>query len=259
MSDRNELFPFPAQADESSDQLNQGDKAALPSFPQQSIDTEAPLSQDEIVELRKIMQLFRENNPEKLISTFSVENDEEVESIEPPPSQLFSAKTSPATQPDLSLKEEISKVLKLTSGTDELDKTICDDLVSVLFEIHDKKLLLNLFAAINSAFPMKFFLRNGTPEQKIFALAAVGDKFFHSISGLVFPQRKRLVKVIARYLSEISVSFSFIQMEGENFNPQYHERVPGSSSSSRIIKEMRGFLIVGKDNSQVIRISPVLT
>jgi hypothetical protein len=48
-------------------------------------------------------------------------------------------------------------------------------------------------------------------------------------------------------------------MEGENFNPQYHERVPGSSSSSRIIKEMRGFLIVGKDNSQVIRISPVLT
>ncbi len=262
MSDRNELFPFPEQSDGESGHSDIAAKKSLPSFPGSESSSKSELSTEEILELRKIMQLFRENSSDKILSSFTSENEDEEndqEEIEPPILPAFNESLTNLTDSSFDFQKEAIQLIKSSSSREELDKTTFDNLISILEEINDKSLFLHLFTAISGSFPIKQCLRNGTPEQKIFALSAIGDRFFQSISGLVFPQRKRLIKAIGKYFTEVSVSFSFIQMEGENFNPQYHERVPGSSATGRVIKEMRGFLVVGKENSQITRISPVLT
>lgn len=109
-----------------------------------------------------------------------------------------------------------------------------------------------LITAILGIFPCKRFIRHGTPEQKLFVLKCLSDRFLENIAGLKFTGRKKLLKIITKYLSEVSENYNFISMEGEPFKPTFHERVPGSSSSGLTIKEMRGFLVVDSRTNRVI-------
>ncbi len=119
-----------------------------------------------------------------------------------------------------------------------------------------QKILITAFLGL---FPCKRFIRHGTPEQKLFVLKTLSDRFLENIAGLKFQERKKLLKLIAKYLSEVSENYSFIPMEGEPFKPMFHERVAGSSSSGLIIKEMRSFLIVDSSSNHIIYTGLVLS
>ncbi len=90
-------------------------------------------------------------------------------------------------------------------------------------------------------------------------LITLGERFLQQLAGVIFAERKRLLKTVARYLSEVSENCSFIQMEGETFNPQYHERAPGSMPSGKSIREMHGFLVTSRSSNQVVKPALVLT
>jgi len=179
----------------------------------------------------------------------------------PPASGTFNSSPAPLSkQHDSeprgeSLLDLFSSNLVTTGFENETHKT----LLELLREIDDSNLINRLILAIAAAFPVRDALRHGTPEQKLFALNAMGDKFLAGVSGLQFPQRKPLIKTMGKYFSEITEFFSFLQSEGEPFNNQYHERVEGSNFSGRIVREMRGFLVVRKNSDQIIRLGLVLT
>ena len=116
-----------------------------------------------------------------------------------------------------------------------------------------------LITAFLGLFPCKRFIRHVTPEQKLFVLKTLSDRFLENIAGVKFQERKRLLKLVAKYLSDISENFTFIPMEGEPFKPIFHERVAGSSTSGFIVKEMRSFLIVDSGSNHIIYTGLVLS
>jgi hypothetical protein len=129
----------------------------------------------------------------------------------------------------------------------------------ILKTISDNRVLVKIWGAANSLLPVKSNLRHGTPDQKLFMLITLGERFLQQLAGVIFAERKRLLKTVARYLSEVSENCSFIQMEGETFNPQYHERAPGSMPSGKSIREMHGFLVTSRSSNQVVKPALVLT
>ncbi|MFZ5953436.1 MAG: hypothetical protein ACOYXC_22225, partial [Candidatus Rifleibacteriota bacterium] len=130
---------------------------------------------------------------------------------------------------------------------------------ALLSEIDNDSSFIRIFAALAGIFPLRKCLRHGTPEQKLFSAIALSDRFLAGISGEQFAGRKRLLKAVGTYFSALSEKYNFLAMENENFSPQYHERIPGSSATGRTIREMQGFLVVHKDTNQIVRTGMVLT
>ncbi|MFZ2956954.1 MAG: hypothetical protein WA705_08705 [Candidatus Ozemobacteraceae bacterium] len=144
----------------------------------------------------------------------------------------------------------------LSSPSDEEAKNAWK---AALEDIQDLPMMLTVWGHLAGIFPVREFLRHGTPEQRLFTLMALGDRFLTGITGLAFSGRPALIQAVASYLSDVSECATFFAMEGDPFNNQHHERVPGSSPSGRMVREMRGFLVVRRGNNQIIRLGRVWT
>lgn len=268
MNTNNDLFPFPGQND--NDDAEVVVKPDLPVFPPDA-DTANRLTPHEISQVRKIIEVFAKIDPEKLL-----EKEQNQASVIEPELPAFplprpEAAPAPATEPlakseteiattaSSELRQSMLKFLDAVSLSEIWEIQTRTDLKVILDEIENNNCFATVFAAITGVFPARKCLRHGTPDQKLFALIAISDRFLTTISGQIFPGRKKLLKSIGAYLSAISEHYSFIQMENETFSPQYHERIQGSSSTGRTIREMHGYLVVGKDNKQVVRTGLVLT
>lgn len=257
MSKPEELFPFPP-------------------FPAEkpaggaAVKSETTLTAEEVGEVRTLLGLLRSG---KLSPAVPVSKEDADPFAAPPPLPAPSQK-SPASDalqlkdPNVLIPESVSAgelrdlllrfaETRQTSAAWEIE--VRASLKSILTNIKDQYQFVQIFVAMAEVFPIREHLRHGTPEQKLFALNVLGDRFFQTLSGVFFPQRKELVKTIARYLSETSELFTFIAMEGEPFNNQFHERVDIAMVGGRLIKEMRGFVVCRKNSEQIVRIGRVLT
>jgi len=253
MTDNNSFFPFPV-----SDGENKEPEAAdssLPAFPDSpGLDNSSLFNESEIRDLRKLIELYRQG---KLLNNATADAAvSERSPLETASPVIAALPTQPADPSLTGLIDEIFTGM-ITSDTVEQEAKVA--FKSILAEILDHRTRLRAFAALCGIFPVRKSLRHGTPEQRLFALNAMGDRYLESMAGLHFNERKKLLKAVARYLSQISDGFNFIQMEGEAFSSQYHERVPGASAAGKTVREMHGFLIVGRDSNQVVRIGQVLT
>lgn len=268
MADNNDLFPFPF-SNEAKEPTENSD-SVLPAFPDsepekpstpQNTDHSSELTSAEVGEIRKVLDLFRHG---KLAGTAAPGSHDAVQSLEP--AKLFTEipgsipeKTVASPKPEDTSRAELIQAFEATYCPDPVENENKALLKGILNEIADSKTRLRAFANLAGLFPIKKCLRHGTPEQRLFTLIALGDRFLENMAGINFPERKKLIKAVARFLSQIAESFNFIQMEGEAFSSQYHERVAGASSAGKTVREMHGFLVVGKDNNQVVRVGQVLT
>ena len=239
MSDRNELFPFPEPKDSKKN-------SDLPSFPSDNANEEPPLSSKERKQVRNLIAKFAEEKPEPKPAL-----DHEIPVFSPENFVPQETKTTDS-------RTELLAYWQQLQATEQYETEIRDTLKKILENVADQKLFVRIFASLTAIFPLKRNLRHGTPDQKLFTLIALGDRFLQGIAGVFIPDRKLLIKTVAKYLSEVSENYSFIQMETENFSPQYHERVQGSANGSKI-REMHGFLVVAKQTNQVVRLGAVLT
>jgi len=250
MNENNQLFPFPTEQDPDQEGRNDSSATSLPAFPgaSKSID-EAPLSNEELREIRKLLAGNRKN---EVIG-------------EPLPASAFPAPATVAVRAEISnnqeknLRQHLINHWETLQLNENFELDVRRQLIEIIEGINDDAILIRIFSSVSSLLPIKSFLRHGTPEQKLFAVTTQGERFLHSIAGVNFNERKRLIKTIARYLSEVSESCSFIQMEGEPFNPQYHERAPGSMPSGKTVREMHGFLVTARSSNQVVKTALVLT
>lgn len=155
-------------------------------------------------------------------------------------------------------QQSFAELLDSCKNYDSAEAVVLNEFKEVVSKLQGtaEKTLITAFLGL---FPCKRFIRHGTPEQKLFVLKILSDRFLESIAGLKFQERKRLLKLVAKYLSEVSENYIFIPMEGEPFKPMFHERVAGSSSSGLIIKEMRSFLIVDSSSNHIIYTGLVLS
>ncbi len=251
MTESNDFFPFPVSEGENQQQTSSAE-TSLPAFPEiASADAQTSLDASEIRDLKKIIDLYRQG---KLIKT---EKSSETVAEKMPVEQASAAIIpAPVINP---LPQAIDEVLSAFFVSDSIEQEAKSAFKAILNEISDQRTRMRAFSALCGIFPAKKCLRHGTPEQRLFALTVLGDRYLESMAGLQFNERRKLLKAVARYLSQISDGFNFIQMEGEAFSSQYHERVAGASAGGKTIREMHGFLIVGRDNNQVIRIGLVLT
>ena len=252
MSESNELFPFPAMGGSES----KGESPAsseLPAFPCSEDHTaeEPPLSSDE---LRKIRRLLAGSGNQPEIARNS--------ETELPPMPLPNT-TAAAVQAEAvaanTLQQQLITQWESLNLTEAFEIEARNQFCEVLKTIGDNRVLIKVWGAANSLLPVKSNLRHGTPDQKLFMLITLGERFLQQLAGVIFAERKRLLKTVARYLSEVSENSSFIQMEGETFNPQYHERAPGSMPSGKSIREMHGFLVTSRSSNQVVKTALVLT
>jgi hypothetical protein len=251
----NELFPFPGQENEKDDE-SLTIKPDLPSFPTATTESEQ-LTATEIQQVRQLLKVFNEKNLAELLQK-QAERVQPV--IEPDSDHKLPESNRITPQPEsANFRETMFAFLDSLEISETWESETRNTLKALLNEISEEKLFIKVWGCIIGVFPAKSCLRHGTPEQKLFALIAIGDRFLQAISKVVFAGRKRVLKTIAAYLSAVSEQYNFIQMENENFSPQYHERIPGSSATGRTIKEMHGFLVVGRQNNQVVRTGRVLT
>jgi hypothetical protein len=125
--------------------------------------------------------------------------------------------------------------------------------------LEDPAAAARVISAVAGLVPMREFLRHGTPEQKLFTLNCLGDRFLNRLSGVRVPVRRELLKAAAKYLTECAENFTFLAMESEPYNNQYHERVDGASASGRTIKEQRGFVVTRRNSDAIVRLGRVLT
>jgi hypothetical protein len=253
-----ELFPFPGstQNDEDDSLTITPD---LPDFPEPSSEQKQPgeaeeLTAREIKQLRKIIEHFADSDLLK----------ENKEPTSPKPVGSNSATASPQKQPEpkppaVDYKKLLLNEISGINAEDDAAGKAKSSFANILEKINDEKILLQVFRLISGVFPIGNNLRHGTPEQKLFALTVLGDRFLKEMAGFHFSQRKDLLKTVSLYLTACSKHYKFIQMENENFSPQFHERVAGSGTGNRIIREMRGFLIVARDSNQIVRVGQVLT
>lgn len=267
MTENNDLFPFPFsnEAEKPADNTD----STLPAFPEsvsdkhaneKKPDQQSDLSPTEVSEIRKILDLYRNG---RLGGNTPVSHDS-VPSLEP--AKLFTEipgsipeKIVAKLPPEDNSRADLIQVFDATYCPDPIENDNKALFKGILAEITDSRTRLRAFASLAGLFPIKKCLRHGTPEQRLFTLIALGDRFLENMAGMAFAERKKLIKAVARFLSQIAENFNFIQMEGEAFSSQYHERVAGASSAGKTVREMHGFLVVGKDNNQVVRVGQVLT
>lgn len=250
MSESNEMFPFPAMGEPDPKSGSPASKE-LPAFPdsEDHAAEEPPLSNDE---LRKIRRLLADNQPEAA-------KKPETELPPMPLPNTAAAAVQAETIPANSLQQQLIAHWESLNLTETCEIEARSHFCEILKTISDNRVLVKIWGAANSLLPIKSNLRHGTPEQKLFLLITLGERFLQMLSGVSFGERKRLLKTTARYLSEVSENCSFIQMEGETFNPQYHERAPGSMPSGKSIREMHGFLVTSRSSNQVVKTALVLT
>lgn len=155
-------------------------------------------------------------------------------------------------------QQSFAELLETCKNYDSSEAVVLNEFKEIIAKLQgvNEKTLITAFLGL---FPCKRFIRHGTPEQKLFVLKSLSDRFLENIAGLKFQERKRLLKLVAKYLSEISDNYSFIPMEGEPFKPMFHERVAGSSASGLTVKEMRSFLIVDSSSNHIIYTGLVLS
>ncbi len=252
--------------------------------PEMSENTEVQsLTDEELIIVRKMIADYKKNSfvvpsnenieikPNSTVSNL-FETEEDVNkpvtnslfSEEPivPPSNLASESArmlfSDETVEQEDEKNDFSELLNSCKNYETSEVNILNEFKEIFskIELASKNIVLTAFLGL---FPCKRFVRHGTPEQKLFVLKCLSDRFLENISGLKFSSRKRLLKLISKYLSDTSEYYNFISMEGEPFKPTFHERVSGASSSGLIIKEMRGFLVVDNRTNHIIYTGLVLS
>ena len=214
-----------------------------------------PVSTEDVRDLHRLLEEFRSG---RLLAQHSVALTPLPVSESVPLPIPLPVPIEPLTSA-FSMGDSLLSILNQMSVSVPVEQEIRVELKRVLPEITDTGLALHVWTALAGVFPIRDCLRHGTPEQRLFALIALGDRFFQGLAGVRWSGRSELIKLVSRHLSEVSDGFSFLSMEGEPLHPQYHERVQGASSSSSQIREMRGFLIVRRQNNQVVRLGRVWT
>lgn len=254
-------------------------------------DDAMPLTQDELITIRQMISEFRKNtgifekstksetessmaeNP--IVSKFSNEdfsdlfdgnsnstedifNNETKTEKEVLPSLQSQTKIIEKTVVEkLSARQQVALVfakLKLSEPTEkEFFKSFSD-----VIEAADDAIAYQLAIAVIGLLPFKKFLRHGTPEQKLFVLKLMGDRFLDTISGTKWPDRKKFVKLAAAYLSNVSETYSFISSEGEAFKPTLHERVLGTPNQGSLIREMRSFIVCHTETKHIVYTGQVI-
>ncbi len=244
MSDNNDLFPFPPGQGENS--LKSSGEDELPPFPGLA---EPALTDEEVRDLRKMLAGFRAGQGNAAIPL------PELPAVEPAVTMAdrLEEPAKPITD------KGYGAILSSFNLSDPVEIEASGAFKEILQEMQGGDDLQKFLWSLAGIFPIKKYLRNGTPEQKLFVMNVLGDRFLQGLAGFVHPVRKKLLKAVSKFLSGTSESYSFLSMESEPFNLQYHERVPGASVSGKVIREMRGFLVVAKDNKRVIRLGQVLT
>lgn len=243
MNDKNELFPFPVFESEQPDAKTE---SSLPSFPESHQEQSAnagenSLNQQEIAELRSMLEWFRKSQTKSAQQAATI------------------AELAPHAEHDITRSSPAKWLKFVTDSEDPAIAAIAAEMVELLHTIDAENASAKVSMALTGLLPVKKFLRHGTPEQQMFALTVIGDRFLATISSVAFAERKKLLKTVAKVLSIACDKFTFIQTEGEVFNPQLHERSPQSASSGRTIREMRSFLVIETISNKVIRTSQVLT
>ena len=208
-----------------------------------------PSEKIEVKPSPNVSSLFQNEEPEVKPAATSLFSDEPVM---PPDSSKILFSDDTAEQNNGSAENHsFSELLDSCKNYDAAEADVLNEIKDIFSKI-EATAEKTLITAILGIFPCKRFIRHGTPEQKLFVLKCLSDRFLENIAGLKFTGRKKLLKVISKYLSDVSENYNFITMEGEPFKPTFHERVAGSSSSGLTIKEMRGFLVVDSRTNRVI-------
>ncbi len=270
MNNINELFPFPGADENKPAASGEVAEKNLPDFPSTANNAgenaAGPLTNDEISQVRNIIDLFKKGELAVETATKPAHKPEIEPSIfatmpEPEPAAPPAVVAAPIIQGHSveEIKQRATQIFERSECAEAFETEAKNELKTILQGIAELEVFLQVYAGLSCVFPLKMTLRHATPEQRLFALITFGDKFLKGIKGLVFAQRRQLLKAVGRYLSQVSDGFSFIQMEGETFSPQYHERVAEASTSGRTVREMHGYLVVGKQNNNVVRIGMVLT
>ncbi|MBI3038379.1 hypothetical protein HYY75_04895 [bacterium] len=213
------------------------------------------LSFEEIKDLRILLSHFsatiknvRQICREQIVSNVDVSQKPAESSVIPLP--------TPKISPNL--KEELIALWK-KFPVKPSEKDFGANLLTILNGIPEKPHFSRIFHAVSSVFPIQNFLRHATPEQKVFTLIVLTDRFLSLLTEIQFEGRNTLLKTISRFCSDVSEGYSFFQHEGEPIEIQYYERVEGSNSSSRVIKEMHGFVVINKKTGNVFRMGRAMT
>lgn len=255
MSETNELFPFPSV---SEDEKKTAGGVELPAFPGTG---EPPLGDDELRDLRSMLKAFRAGR--SIAAEAGPPGGALTEDLPVIPD--VAASSSPASVAAMPVQTAAPGGMRPDSLWAQLrlsDPVEIEALAAfkeIYGEIAGSDDQMRVTWAMAGVFPIKKYLRIGTPEQKLFALNVLGDRFLQGLAGFSHPARKKLLKAVSRFLSGVSEVYSFLSMEGEPFNPQYHERIAGSATSGRLIREMHGFLVVLREGNRVVRLGQVLT
>lgn len=242
MSNNNELFPFPAASED--DQQLKSQEVALPPFPGTA---EPALTDQELRALRKMLAAYNAGQAAAAMPEIKDELPE------------ISLPAAPVNNPGIAKDDGFAAIWSQLRLTDPIEVEALATFKDIFAEVHAGDDLLKVFWSLASVFPIKKFLRIGTPEQKLFALNVLGDRFLQGLAGFAHPVRKKLLKAVSKYFSGVAEGYSFLSMENEPFNLQYHERVPGASAAGKAVREMHGFLVVARDSNRVVRLGQVLT
>ena len=245
MNANDELFPFPAGM--GADTVAEDAGGELPPFP-----GEQPLTDAELRDLRIMLQQFHAGALAGLPGANGP-------AVLAPPVETAAAVQDAKNTCSNADEDSFASVWQHLNLDDPLELEILALFKEVFSNIQDGNELLRVLWSIASLFPLKKFVRNCTPDQKLMVLNVLGDRFLHGLAGFAHPVRKKLLKAVSRYFSGVSDAFSFLAMESEPFNLQYHERVPGSTASGKVVREMHGFVVVARDTRRVIRLGQVLT
>ncbi len=259
MSKPKDFFPFPSEKKKKvRDTFPVESEETLPPFP--GTESQEPqLTSEELTIIREMIYDYKstvvkkdetaESTKEKLLFYEQIPGKGSFETLPIP-------EIEENTQTGISRNNLLSS-LAIAANSQEIE--YLHQLKKLAESIPENEIFVKTVLSIASVFPVGDYLRHGTPDQKLYTLIAIGDRFLEHISGINFNSRKKLIKIIGKYLSQVSGAYNFIQMENESFNPQYHERVSCSSSTGSKIREMRGFVVVERNNNQIVRLGRVLT
>ena len=227
-----------------------------------------PLSDSELICLREMIADYKQKK-DKPSNLFQPKESVEVKpvatslfsdepAITPASSSLFFSDDESENNSNSEAQQSFAAILDACKNYDSAEAEVLKNFKEVVSKVQgaSEKTLITAFLGL---FPCKRFIRHGTPEQKLFVLKTLSDRFLENIAGVKFQERKRLLKLVAKYLSEVSENYTFIPMEGEPFKPMFHERVAGSSASGLTVKEMRSFLIVDSNTNHIIYTGLVLS
>lgn len=243
---------------------------ALPSFPEP--DSKEQLNAEELKIVREMISEYKSQKTPKMEATIdSVKNERQQTSLPQEtlsvsnlfcdePKDSFPAVSAPLIPAEVPSKDNCISAIQLLEKQ-KLGDPLEAEALSKMIEFAksaDETSSEYIAVSILGLVPCKKFIRHGTPEQKLFVLKSLGDRFLDGIAGIKWIDRRKLIKAVANYLSSLSENYNFIPMEGEGFNPTLHERVLGASAGN-VIKEMRGFLVVARETNRVTYAGVVLT